>query len=208
MSASLPYRPSPVAGAPYFATPPTDAADRRAERTLFGIAIAGAVVGILLGIAMFIWPDVTLGVAAALFGAWLLVHGIVRIIQSIAGFGADTGSRVLAGVAGVLFVVAGVLCLRNLLTSLAVVVTLIGVAWLVAGIVELAVAFVAPGGIRERVWSTAVPGIISILGGIAVLVWPQITLTALVYFMALWLVLIGLVQLFIVMRAHRALVRG
>jgi uncharacterized membrane protein HdeD (DUF308 family) len=198
----------PPSAAPYFAGLPADAETRRIERALFGIAIAGAVIGIGLGIAMLVWPEATLGVAAFLFGAWLLVHGIVRTIQAIAGFGADTGARVLAGVVGVLFVVAGILCLRNLMTSLAVVVTIIGVTWLIAGIVEIGVAFVAPGSAGHRVWGIAVPGVISILGGIAVLVWPKISLTVLVYFVGIWLILLGAVQLFIVLRAHRALTRA
>jgi membrane protein HdeD len=79
-------------------------------------------------------------------------------VQEIIGDGRDGAERALLGVIGIFFVVAGVMALRNLLVSLAPVATLIGLMWLVGGVMELISAFGAPGG-GYRWWHAFVGGL-------------------------------------------------
>ncbi|MCW6011036.1 DUF308 domain-containing protein [Micromonospora sp. CPCC 205371] len=198
MSATLPYQPG------YAVSAPPERPGPWVGRALFWFALLAGVASVAVGILMLVWPDATLGVAAVLFGLWLLVHGVLRIAEAVMASWANTGSRALAGIIGVLFVVAGVLCLRDLLVSLAVVVTLIGVTWLVGGIFELAGAVTGPGTAGERVMGAVLPGALSILGGIVVLVWPRITLLTFVYLTGIWLIVMGLIQVYLVLRARKA----
>ncbi|MEH1126453.1 HdeD family acid-resistance protein [Micromonospora sp. CPCC 206061] len=197
MSATLPYQSG------YAVSTPPERQDAWIGRALFWLALLAGVASVVVGVLMLVWPDATLGVAAVLFGLWLLVHGVLRIAEAVMATWANPGARALAGIVGVLFVVAGVLCLRDLLVSLAVVVTLIGVTWLVAGLIELAGAVTAPGTAAERAMGAVLPGALSILGGIAVLVWPRISLLTIVYVTGIWLIVMGLVQVYLVVRARR-----
>jgi uncharacterized membrane protein HdeD (DUF308 family) len=202
VSASIPYG---AAGDPAAVVPSTGLGPpTTVERALFWLALLAGVASIVVGALMLVWPDATLGVAAVLFGLWLLVHGLVRIAQAVAASWANVGARALAGIIGVLFVVAGVLCLRDLLVSLTVVATLIGLAWLIVGIIELSTAFAGQGSAAERLWTAGLPGALAVVGGIAVLVWPKISLLTIVYLTGIWLIVMGLIQVFLVLRARRA----
>jgi uncharacterized membrane protein HdeD (DUF308 family) len=176
-------------------------ADRRTERTLWFMAIAGALASVALGIAVLVWPRATLYVGAALFGAWLLVHGVIHIVNAITAHAADGAQRALTAVLGVLFVIAGVFCLRNMLVSLLAIATIIGVTWLTGGIVGIASAFNARYPTEVRV-ASGILGALTVLGGLVVLFWPGPSLATLVYLTGIWLVAIGLLQVFMVLRTR------
>jgi uncharacterized membrane protein HdeD (DUF308 family) len=173
----------------------------RPERLLWWLAAAAAVASIIVGILFLVWPDETLLVGAALFGIWLIVHGVIHVIRAVTTTASDGGIRALDGVVGVVFVVIGVICLRNLLASLLAVATIIGIAWLISGLVTLLSAFAAGNSRAERLFHLILGGVI-ILGGLAVLLWPDLTLRALVYVTGIWLIVIGALQIFLVVRAR------
>jgi uncharacterized membrane protein HdeD (DUF308 family) len=206
MSTSVPYPPDPYPSEPYQSTATVGAADAAAqdsaERVAWWLALGGALTSVLLGIMMIAWPDATLKVVAALFGIWLLLHGGVRIVQAITATARDGGERAILGVIGVLFVVAGVIALRNLLVSLAVVITLVGLMWLIGGLVELVSAFGRRGS-GHRVLHVVLGGL-GIVGALIVMVWPGLSLTTLVYVTGAWLIVMGLLQVALVVWARRS----
>jgi hypothetical protein len=206
MSASAPY-PSDTyptePGRPDVSTAgsPVATADS-AERAALWLALSASVVGVVIGVMMIVWPEATLKVVAVLFGLWVLIHGVVRIVQAISGRGGrDGGERAILAVIGVFFVVAGVVALRNLLVSLALMVTLIGLMWLIGGVMELITAFGGRGSYRT--WHVVL-GAVSMVGGIVVLVWPELSLTTLVYLTGIWMVVMGLIQVVVVLMVRRA----
>ncbi len=174
------------------------------ERSAWWLALGASLLGVAIGVMMVAWPAATLQVVAALFGIWLLVHGVVRIVQAISGRGRDGAGRALLGVIGLFFVVAGVVALRNLLVSPALVITLIGLMWLIGGLVELVTALAGPGGGGHRLGRAAL-GVLSIGAGLVVLVWPGLSLRTLVAVTGLWLIVMGLVQVGLVLWTRRAL---
>jgi|tagenome__1003787_1003787.scaffolds.fasta_scaffold20493030_2 uncharacterized membrane protein HdeD (DUF308 family) len=177
----------------------------RTEKMLWWLAAAGAAVSLILGVLMLVWPDETLYVGAILFGLWLLLHGAIYLVNAITAHAADGAHRALTALIGVLFIIAGVICLRHLVLSLLVIATLIGISWLVAGIVGLVEAFMGfrTGPARVMV---GVLGGVSVLGGLIVLIWPGPTLAALVVLTGIWLILLGALQLFLVVRSRPAAV--
>lgn len=206
MSASAPHSPETYPADPLS----TDAVNPAspvtvpdpAEQAAWWLALTASVAGVVVGVMIIAWPEATLKVVAALFGLWLLVHGVVRIVQAVAGRGRDGGERAILAVVGMFFVVAGVVSLRNLLASLALIVTLIGLMWLIGGLLELISAI---GGARGayRMWHVAL-GALSIIAGIVVLVWPELSLKTLVYVTGIWMVVMGLLQVVVVFLARRA----
>jgi uncharacterized membrane protein HdeD (DUF308 family) len=207
MSASLPYSSDPYPAEPY----PSDVVDaaretgapESAERVAWWLALGAAVFGVVLGIVMMVWPGATLKVVAVLFGVWLLLHGVVRIVQAITGTAGAGAERAILGVIGVLFVVAGVIALRNLLASLALVITVIGLMWLIGGIIELVSAIGGSGG-GYRLWRAAL-GILSIVAALVVFLWPDLSLVTLVYVTGAWLIIMGLIQVGMVFWVRREL---
>jgi len=179
--------------------------ERRTESMIWWLAVAGAATSVVLGIMVLAWPEATLLVGAAVFGIWLLVHGIIRIINAVTATSADPASRTLAGVIGVLFVLAGVFCVRNILLSLVAVATVIGASWIIGGIAELVTAFGNQYDGRMRLVAAAL-GIILLLGGLVILIWPGPSLATLVYLTGIWLIVTGAIQLALVIgtRPHHA----
>jgi uncharacterized membrane protein HdeD (DUF308 family) len=207
MSTSVPYPPETYPSEPH---PPavsasadqSAAADESAVRVAGWLALGGAVTSVVLGIMMIAWPEATLKVVAALFGIWLLLQGVARIVQAVTASARDGAERALLGVVGILFVLAGVIALRNLLGSLAVVATLVGLMWLVGGILELISAF-GKRGSGDRM-TRVLLGAVSILGALVVLVWPDLSLMTLVYLTGAWMVIMGLLQAGLVIWARRS----
>jgi uncharacterized membrane protein HdeD (DUF308 family) len=181
--------------------PPIPTFVRSAERSLWWLAAAGAATSIILGVVALAWPGETLYVGAAIFGIWLLVHGVINLVQAVTATREDGVARALTAVIGVLFLVAGVICLRNLLVSLLAIATLIGIAWLIGGLTSLVNAFTGPYETGGRV-VVALLGAVTILGGLVVLIWPGPSLATIVWLTGIWLIVMGFMQLFLVVR-HR-----
>ena len=177
----------------------------RTEKFLWWLALSGAAVSLILGILFLVWPDETLHVGAVLFGLWLLFHGIVYLVNAVTAHAADGLHRALAAVIGLLFVIGGVVCLRDVVVSLLVIATIIGISWLVGGIVALVEAFAGFRGGPAR-WLVGLLGALSVLGGLIVLIWPGPSLTTIVVLTGIWLLLLGAMQLVLVLRSRPATV--
>jgi uncharacterized membrane protein HdeD (DUF308 family) len=159
------------------------------------LALVGGVVSAAIGLILMIWPRATLALVAILIGLWLLIGGIVQLAQ--AAFmpeGRGTGSRVLMAIAGLVGVVLGVLCMRNLTDSLLLIAALIGVSLLFGAIAQLFTA-ISPHTHGLHRLPALLLGLISLAAGLVILFWPEPTLHVLVWLTGLWFLLLGLVQL-------------
>ena len=76
------------------------------EHQVTALALGG--ISFVLGVVVVAWPGVTVGVLAVLIGLQLIINGVVRIAQSVAG-GLTAGTRTLMAVLGVLSLPIGVL---------------------------------------------------------------------------------------------------
>ena len=115
------------------------------------------------------------------------------------------GSRVLLAVLGVLGILVGIFVLRHLFQTVVILVLLLGVYWVLHGVIEFFVA-IDHKGVPGRGISITM-GILSFIAGIIVLSWPAPTLLVLVWVLGIWLVaygLIGIVGAFMVRRAVKA----
>ncbi|XVS65443.1 HdeD family acid-resistance protein [Actinosynnema sp. CA-299493] len=138
---------------------------------------------LVIGLAVLLWPGLTLLTAAVLFGVQMLVTGVFWLAAS---FTADAlgRQRWLLAVAGLLALVAGILCLRAPFQTIAVLALLLGVTWVVGGVAEVFHGFGKSG------WAVF-SGAITAIGGIVVLVWPVASLLALVWLLAVVLIVFG-----------------
>jgi uncharacterized membrane protein HdeD (DUF308 family) len=155
-----------------------------------GVSIGAGVLSIVVGVLVMFWPGATVVVIAWLFAVQLIVSGILQIV---AAFGDDsgTGGRVLLGLLGALSILVGLLCLRAPLQTAVILGLLIGATWVIGGVIRIVYSFGAGAG-SHRGWGIA-SGVLSVLGGAVVLVYPGFSFVAMTWFLGIVLVLIGVV---------------
>jgi len=105
----------------------------------------------------------------------------------------------LRGLAALLF---GVLAFVWPGMTLAVLVLLFGAYALVDGVLTLIAAF--RGGVQHRI-VMLVEGVVSVLAGLAAFVWPGLTALVLLYIIAFWAIVTGVLEIVAAIRVRRAI---
>jgi uncharacterized membrane protein HdeD (DUF308 family) len=151
--------------------------------------VVTAAVATVLGIVAIVWPRPSLVVVALLFGVYLVVAGALRVAAAVRGHGTPPVWRWTSGVVGVLVGLAGLVALLDPAVPLVVYAFLAGIGFIVEGVAALVGGFVGhPGSSRVP---TLVSGILSVLGGIVVLVAPGLALTVFMVFSGIALIVVG-----------------
>jgi uncharacterized membrane protein HdeD (DUF308 family) len=176
-----------------------DAADTLARvGRHWGWVLAFGVVTVLTGLLVLVWPGPTIVVVAVLFGIQLVVAGIYRFVAALAA-GEESGStRVLLALLGVLSFIVGLYALRHILITIAVLALLFGIFWIVNGAVEVFTAL-SNREMQSRGWIAAT-GVLSIVIGVVVLVYPAISLATLAILLGIWLLVLGAMQIALAFR--------
>jgi len=167
----------------------------RSATSLWWLPLTLGVVNIVVGLIAIFWPEATLAVVGVLFGIQLLIVGALRLAQVIFTREGDTTARVITAAVGVLFLFVGLLCLQNVMQTIKVLALLVGLVWVIGGAVGVigALASGPPGRwTGMTIWELAV-GVISVLAGAVVLVYPKESVTALAVLIGIWLLVIGVV---------------
>ncbi len=164
----------------------------------WGWLLAFGIITVGIGIAALVWPGRTLVVVAVLFGIQLIVLGIFRFAAAFATDDLTGGTRVLYALLGVLSLIIGLYAVRHILITLLALALLLGIFWIVSGTVELFTA-VSHREMPNRAWN-AVMGIISVLAGIVLLVYPGISLLVLAVVVSVWLLIFGIMQITLAFR--------
>ncbi|MEU6658050.1 DUF308 domain-containing protein [Streptomyces sp. NPDC046821] len=195
-----PDRPSGGAASSPFGDNPAWALESAGRSWLW--ILGAALTTLVPGIFVLVWPDETLHVLAVLLGLYLLVTGAFRFVSSFSQEG--HGERLAGLLLAVLYVLAGVLVLRNPLQTVAALSLVVGVVWLVTGVITLHTAL-ATKELPHRGFVLAV-AVLGIVAGIVVLALPTQSAHALTRLLGLWMVLLGVFELAVAF-AWRATVR-
>jgi len=148
------------------------------------------VITVTLGLIVTFYPSATLNAIAALFGLLLILSGIFHLIRV---FGGSEAHRVWMGISGLLLLVIGVVMLRHLHLTVALVGLIIGITWIVQGVTALIVSFA--GGAREgRGWWIFF-GIFSLVGGIVITALPTESVKVLAVLIGIWFIIQGLFEI-------------
>ena len=156
----------------------------------WGLVVVLGIVSIVLGVLAIGYPGATVVTVAIFFAAWLFVTGIYEVIVSFTRDG-DTAMRVFHAIIGVLSVIVGFALLRSPFQSVEVMIFVLGIFWLVQGIMTFAAAFSVKQG---RNWGIAM-GILGILAGIVILTYPISSAVILAQIGGIWLVILGIMQI-------------
>lgn len=156
------------------------------------IVLVVGILSVLLGLLFLFWPGKTIVVIAVIFGVWLIVSGIVQLVQ---GFNSDlgTGERVLAVIVGVISIVLGVLCFRGGIANGVYILSLfVGFSFLFRGIWQFVVGLQNKGQSGRALLIIA--GILGVIAGIIVLSAPFQSLEVLALIMGIWLIIMGIIE--------------
>jgi uncharacterized membrane protein HdeD (DUF308 family) len=158
----------------------------------WGWVLTFGIITIVAGLLVLAWPGRTIVAVAVLFGIQLVVAGIFRFVTALAAGEESGGTRVLLALLGVLSFIIGLYALRHILITIAALALLLGIFWIVNGAVELFAAL-ANRDTPSRGW-TILMGVLSVIAGIVVLVYPAISLATLAVVLGFWLLVYGAME--------------
>jgi uncharacterized membrane protein HdeD (DUF308 family) len=145
---------------------------------LFGVATLG------VGVFFVVSPHETLSTFTVIAGIFLLVDGVLALLASIFNKGDGRG---LLALIGVLSVLAGLVLIKKPFDTLVVFTLIVGVWFVVAGIVRLVAAVASPVARGGNI----VTAILDLIAGILILSWPDLGLATLAVIIGIVLILRG-----------------
>ena len=153
----------------------------------WALAVRG-VLAVVFGILALSWPGITLWVLALVYGAYALADGVFALTAAIAGTAARRpwGMLLLEGIVGILIGLFAVLWTPAVAAALAYLVAFWAV---VTGILEVLAAIRLRQHITSE-WALVVGGVLSVLLGVFLVVWPPLLAVFLGWYALLWGVLV------------------
>ena len=145
---------------------------------------------LILGLVVSFHPTGSLNVIAVLFGVLMILSGIFHLIRV---FDPEEIHRVWLGIAGLMFIVVGVVLIRHLHLTRAIIGLVIGITWIVQGLAAL-IGGIASDAREGRAWWIAF-GVISLIAGIVVAATPASSLTFLAVLLGIWFVIMGIFEI-------------
>jgi uncharacterized membrane protein HdeD (DUF308 family) len=164
-------------------------------RSWWSVALRG-IVAIIFGVAALLLPAAALLALVLLFGAYALVDGLMAVAAGVRRTEGKDWLMILSGLAGIFIGI--VTPFLPGLTAL-VLVTLIGAWALITGALQLGAAFRSKLGGRVRML-LALDGILSIVLGGALLLFPGLGAVVLVYMAAAYALVSGVTLLVLALR--------
>ena len=145
---------------------------------------------LILGIIVTAHPTGSLNVLAVLIGILLILSGLFHLIRV---FEPREPHRIWLGIAGLLFIVIGVVLIRHLHLTRSLIGLIVGITWIVQGLAALIGGL--GGGVREgRAW-WIVFGLVSLIAGIVVAATPASSLTVLAVLLGIWFIIMGIFEI-------------
>ena len=168
-------------------------------RSWWLLALQG-IAAIAFGVLAIMWPGITLLWLVALFAAYALLQGGAAIYASIRGRHIES-KWWLVLLLGIVSVAAGVLAIFYPTITALTLVLLMGANALVTGVLQIVVAVRLRQQIR-REWLLVANGIISIIFGALVMLFPAGGALAMVWLVSFYAVLTGVLLLTLALRAR------
>ena len=164
----------------------------KGSASLWWVVLIEGIFALILGIVLFPNPVATSVFLATVLGIYLLIRGVLALIQIFVGdLGVAWGWLLVGGILGIL---AGVAVLAYPLYSAAVVGTAlvvgVAIAALVMGVVSLVQAFSGAG------WGAGILGALSILIGVILFAHMFVAVVVLPFILAACMIIGGIVAIF------------
>lgn len=162
------------------------------------VAFAIGCASVVLGVVMMVWPGKSVPMAELLFGVAVLLTAAWQLVMAFRGR-IRTGLKVLEFLAAMLAVLPAVWCVQSG-DWVSLVALWVGLGWVIHGIVQ---ATVAVWSDLPRARGQEIAGVLTLIGGLAVIIWPIDTLDALSVLVGVILILVGAGEIRIASRIDR-----
>ena len=158
---------------------------------------------IVFGVLGFIWPGLTIVTLVLFYGAFVLFDGVLALAHAITG--GNMGSRWWLALIGVAGIAAGILTFMWPALTALLLLTFIACWAIVLGVFQIAGAIKLRKEIDNE-WTLILGGVLSVLFGIVLLVAPGAGAVALIWVIATYAVVFGvlLVMLAFRLKKHQA----
>lgn len=158
------------------------------------LALRG-VAAVIFGVLAFVWPQLTLGVLVILFGAYVFVDGVANLITGISDRNVNERwwLMLLEGVVGI---AAGVLTFVYPGITAVVLLYVIAFWAVLTGVLEIAAAV----RLREEIegeWALGLSGIVSVLLGLALIIFPGAGALAVIWMIGAYAILFGALMIYL-----------
>lgn len=143
---------------------------------------------VIFGILAFVWPGITFTVLVLFFGAYVLWDGVFALIGA---FRSQAGRRWPLILEGVVGIIAGVLTFLWPGAATLALLLIIGAWAVITGVFEIIAAL----RLREEIegeWLLLIGGVLSVLFGIALAIWPAAGLLAVTWIIGAYAILFGI----------------
>ena len=148
------------------------------------------VAALLFGLLTLLWPTISILVLTLLFGAYALVDGAFAITGAILNRTTSTGRRIWLAIEGIAGVIVGAVTFAwPGITTLALL-WVISVWALFTGALEIIASIRLRREIKGE-WLLALTGVLSVLFGVSLLVWPATGALALVILIGVYALMFG-----------------
>jgi uncharacterized membrane protein HdeD (DUF308 family) len=171
------------------------------KKTWWMLAWRGAA-ALLFGILAIMWPNITLLVLVGFFAGYAFITAAVSIYAAVQNRKTDKGWWLIL-LLGLFAFAAGVLSIVYPAVTALVLVLLMGANALVTGVLDIAVAIRLRKAIQNE-WLLVLTGIISIIFGVLVMLFPGAGALAMVWLVSFYAVLIGVLLLALAFRMRSA----
>jgi uncharacterized membrane protein HdeD (DUF308 family) len=161
---------------------------------LWKSTLISGLLALALGIAILIWPGISILVAAVLFGAYLLISGISQVVFAFS-LHVSAGSRVLLFISGAASLVLAVLAFRHFGyfgDAVLLMAIWIGIGFIFRG-VATTVSAISDPALPGRGWNIFF-GIITLIAGFVILAEPFNSIGTLALVTGIWLIVLGITE--------------
>jgi uncharacterized membrane protein HdeD (DUF308 family) len=153
--------------------------------------IIGAI-SLILGLIVAFHPTGSLNAIAVLLGVLMIVSGIFQLVRAL---GVEAGSKIWPAIAGILFILGGIVLIRHLNLTLALIGLFVGFTWIIQGVAALLAGFSGHRYAGRVRWWPVVFGAVSLIAGIVVVSTPVSAVTTLATFVGIWFAVMGVFQI-------------
>ena len=180
--------------------------DESSLKDMWGALAVRGMAAILFGIAAVFWPQITLVTLVYLFGAYILVSGVVNLIVGLTNLKDESSiwTRVLVILVALLELGIGVYLLRHPLVTFATLVLLIALALIVRGLFDIFTGIFGEGGASYRTLSI-IGGLVAGIVGVILLFQPAAAGVAFVWVLGLYALITGPLLVALAFDGKRAL---
>jgi len=159
-------------------------------KSYWWLLLISGLFGVFFGALLLFWPGKTLTVAGFLIGIWMLFFGIMRALVAL--FGGESDGRWVLFIVGIIGIVLGIVVVKNPAETIGIIVLIAAIFWIISGLIDV-FRGITDGDMVARGW-VIVGGILAVLAGAIVLLWPAASITVLAIVAGIFFIVDGVMQ--------------